>query len=150
MRLSFNTYYSDRYPVCIAQPVSAAQVSTALACIRQANLELFARGGGHSYAGFSAAPNGTVLLDLSELKEIKVFATSTSPLVRVGAGQVLGAVYDALYPHELYLPGGVCPYVGVGGHTLVSCLARVTRVAVRKGKNHSSLRPATHVSVVTK
>lgn len=115
----FNTFYDSLQPLAIVPATSTAHVQAAVSCCRATNTTLRIRGGGHSYAGFSAADNTTLLLDLQQLDEISVQPPAR---VVVEGGARLGNIYKALsaassgLPSPLALPGGTCPHVGVGGH----------------------------------
>lgn len=82
-----------------------------------------ARGGGHSYAGYSTPSNGLVI-DLSRLAAIRANADGS---VRIGAGARLAEVYAALGRIGRCLPGGSCPTVGISGLALGGGVGFLTR-----------------------
>jgi len=72
------------------------------------------RCGGHSYEGFSQS--ASVVIDTRLINAISVDVTAKT--VTVGAGASLGAVYKAVWPHNLAFAAGSCPTVGISGHAL--------------------------------
>eukprot|EP00040_Diaphanoeca_grandis_P024498 m.134700 g.134700 ORF g.134700 m.134700 type:complete len:521 (+) comp29753_c0_seq1:198-1760(+) len=133
VRLPFNLAYSDRYPGLIVRPTTAKQVQATVKCIGDdpSRPAFRVRGGGHSYAGFSAPQNGTILIDVGALNQTAVCMTnrdiditsdgasieSASTQVIVGAGIRLGDLYDTLWDHSgLMVSAGTCRHVGAGGH----------------------------------
>ncbi|MFE9251678.1 FAD-dependent oxidoreductase [Streptomyces sp. NPDC007088] len=93
----------------------AAQVEKAVNQALARNQRITVRGGGHSFEGLVDDPQFRLLVDLSEMKEVRY-----DPAMRafsVQAGARLSDVYRALYEGwGVTVPGGVCPEVGVGGH----------------------------------
>jgi FAD/FMN-containing dehydrogenase len=55
-----------------------------------------------------------VLIDVTPMRSVTV----AGGVATVGAGARLGEVYEALQDHDLTIPGGTCPPVGVAGLTL--------------------------------
>ena len=80
----FNAALGVRRPAAIARVAGADDVSTCVRRVRGHGVPLAARGGGHSYAGFSTPDNG-VVVDLSALKGITVRSDGTAV---VGAGHL--------------------------------------------------------------
>jgi FAD/FMN-containing dehydrogenase len=87
-------------------------VTALLDWVRSNNLPFALRSGGHSYEGFSQST--TVAIDLRQMYKITVDAVNHS--VTVGAGASLMQIYQALAAHNLALPAGSCPTVGISGH----------------------------------
>jgi FAD/FMN-containing dehydrogenase len=98
-------------------------VRTCVSRVRGHGVRLAARGGGHSYAGYSTPDKG-VVVDLSALKSITVKSDGTAV---VGAGARLIDVYAALAAHGRALPAGSCPTVGIAGSTLGGGIGVVAR-----------------------
>jgi hypothetical protein len=109
----FNPVWDARKPAAVARCASAADVQ---ACVEAVRLRapIAARGGGHSYAGYSTPENG-LQIDLRGLAGIEVLPGDQ---VRVGAGAQLGEVARVLAESGRCLPTGTCPSVGVAGLTL--------------------------------
>jgi hypothetical protein len=81
---------------------------------RTNNLPFALRCGGHSYEGFSQSTS--VVIDTRLINAIGV--DTAAKTVTAGAGASLGAVYKAVWPHNLAFAAGSCPTVGVSGHAL--------------------------------
>ena len=99
-------------PARVASCASAADVARAIAAARDAGLPLAVRSGGHDFAGRSSTEG--VLIDVSPLASVEV----GEGRARIGAGALLGDVYDALDAHGVTLPAGCGVTVGIAGLTL--------------------------------
>jgi hypothetical protein len=73
-----------------------------------------ARGGGHSYGGYSTT-NG-LLINIGKLNSVDV--TTTPGTAVVGGATLNENVFDATVNGQYFLPVGTCPKVGVGGLVL--------------------------------
>jgi FAD/FMN-containing dehydrogenase len=111
-RRPFNARFRDIRPSAIVSCASPKDVSEAILFARRHGLELAARSGGHSFAGHSATSG--MLIDVSPMRSVSV----AGDIATVGAGALLGQVYETLQDHGLTIPGGTCPSVGVAGLTL--------------------------------
>jgi len=119
----YNAALGVRTPAAIAAVAGTDDVRTCVRLVRGHGVTLAARGGGHSYAGFSTPDNG-VVVDLSALKGITIKSDGTAV---VGAGARLIDVYAALAAHGRALPAGSCPTVGIAGSTLGGGIGVVAR-----------------------
>ncbi|HEY3261839.1 MAG TPA: FAD-binding oxidoreductase [Pseudonocardiaceae bacterium] len=119
----YNAALGVRRPAAIAKVAGADDVRTCVRRVRGHGVPLAARGGGHSYAGYSTPDNG-VVVDLSALKTITVKSDATAV---IGAGARLIDVYAALAAHGRALPAGSCPTVGIAGSTLGGGIGVVAR-----------------------
>jgi FAD/FMN-containing dehydrogenase len=99
-------------PSVIVSCASPEDVREAGGFARRHGLELVTRAGGHSFAGHSSTRG--VLVDVTPMRSVTV----AGGVATVGAGARLGEVYAALQAHDLTIPGGTCPAVGVAGLTL--------------------------------
>ena len=117
---------SEVRPAGILRPWTASDVSRALKILPQTNLDngfntpFAIRSGGHStYAGASNLDGG-LILDLRDLRSLKVVQVEDGSgfAVRVGTGARWGDVYGYLDSMQLMVPGGRVASVGVGGLTL--------------------------------
>lgn len=105
----------DRRPSCIIRCADAEDVSHAVRIAADHGLTLTIRGGGHNVAGRSIG-DGTLLLDLSGLRQIAVNRDSRIAIVQGGA---LWRDVDAATAAEgLATTGGLISSTGVGGFTL--------------------------------
>jgi len=105
----------DRRPALIARCAGTADVISAVLYAREQDLPIAVRSGGHSLAGHSAGGDGSVLIDLSLMKGVRV-----DPEARTARAQ--GGVQWGEYDREtqifgLATPGGRVTTTGVGGFT---------------------------------
>jgi FAD/FMN-containing dehydrogenase len=108
----FNARFRDVRPAAIVSCASPQDAAEAIALARRQGLELATRAGGHSFAAHSSTRG--VLVDVTPMRSVTV----VGGVATVGAGARLGEVYQALSDHDLTIPGGTCPPVGVAGLTL--------------------------------
>ena len=120
---AFNQRYASQVPAGVLSATGVADVRQAIGWARDADVQLVARGGGHSYAGHSVGTGLT--LDLSALRTVSV--DPSSGLVTVGGGARMSDLYAALAPHGLLLPLGNSPDVGIGGLALGGGTSAVSR-----------------------
>ena len=109
---AFNARFGEVRPSAIVACVSPEDVRAAISFARRHDLELATRAGGHSFAGHASTRG--LLVDVTPMRSVTVAAGEAT----VGAGARLGEVYEALQDHDLTIPGGTCPPVGVAGLTL--------------------------------
>ena len=108
----FNRRFHEVRPQAIVRCATPHDVSEAISFIRRHGLQHATRSGGHSFAGHSTTRG--VVIDVSPMRVVSV----DGEVVTVGAGARLGDVYDALAEHDLAIPAGTCPPVGIAGFTL--------------------------------
>ena len=108
----FNARFHDVRPSAIVSCSSPQDVAEAISFADRHDLEIATRAGGHSFAAHSSTRG--VLLDVTPMRSVRV----ADGVATVGAGARLGEVYEALQDHDLTIPGGTCPPVGVAGLTL--------------------------------
>src|SRR5919108_4006628 len=108
----FNARFRDVRPSAIVSCASPRDVGEATSFARRHGLEVATRAGGHSFAGHSSTRG--MLVDVTPMRSVSV----AGGVATVGAGARLGEVYEALQEHDLTIPGGTCPPVGVAGLTL--------------------------------
>src|SRR5512132_4409940 len=111
-RPPFNARFRDVLPLAIVSCASPQDAAEATSFARRHGLELATRAGGHSFAAHSSTRG--VLVDVTSMRSVTV----AGGVATVGAGARLGEVYEALQEHDLAIPGGTCPPVGVAGLTL--------------------------------
>jgi len=110
----FDPRFDAVQPAAIAYCASPADVQAALAFARRFNLLFTPRAGGHSYAGYSTTTG--LVLDVTRMSAVTV--NGETGTATIGAGARLIDVYAALAQHNLALPAGSCPSVGIAGQTL--------------------------------
>jgi FAD/FMN-containing dehydrogenase len=101
-------------PAAIAYCANPVDVQRCVAFARQHGVELAARSGGHSYAGYSSCPG--LVVDVSSLNAISL--DSGQQHATIGAGAQLIDIYSQLGSDGVLLPGGSCPTVGIAGLAL--------------------------------
>jgi FAD/FMN-containing dehydrogenase len=90
-------------PDDVAETISFARMNVLPSSIRS---------GGHCFAGRSSSKG--IVIDVTPLNTVSV----SGLVATIGAGARLGQVYDVLNEHELTIPAGSCPSVGIAGLTL--------------------------------
>ena len=105
----------DRRPSIIAQCKNSSDVSSAVKFARKHNLLVSVRGGGHNVTG-NAVCDGGVMIDLSQMKDVKVDADKKIAHVEMGA--TWGDFDRATQQHQLGSTGGLITTTGVAGLTL--------------------------------
>jgi len=113
-RTVWNARFDSR-PDLVVRPTGPEDVAASIAFAKEEGLSLTVKGGGHDYAGRSAADGG-LLIDLSLLDGVEIDASAR--LARAGGGAILRSVDTASQAHGLAFPGGTVSTVGVGGVTL--------------------------------
>ena len=114
----------DRRPAVIVQCAEADDVLHAISYARKNGLEISIRGGGHNIAGSALCDNG-VLIDLSNMKTVRVDAQKRRAYVEPGA--TLGDFDKALQAHGLATPVGINSTTGIAGLTLGGGFGWLTR-----------------------
>ena len=104
--------FHDSRPHAVVRCETPSEVAEAIAFARREGLPAVPRSGGHCFAGRSSTEG--VVIDVRPMRS--VFASGG--LVTVGAGARLGEVYDSLEEHDLTIPAGCGPEVGIAGLTL--------------------------------
>ncbi|MEE4421613.1 MULTISPECIES: FAD-binding oxidoreductase [Streptomyces] len=94
---------------------SAEQTERVVQDAVRAGRRIAVRSGGHCYENFVDDPAVQVLLDVSEMAEVRFDERRSAFAVESGA--TLGQLYRTLFlGWGVTVPGGACPDVGVGGH----------------------------------
>ena len=111
----YDPRFDDVLPNAVALPVDATDVRDAIRFTVAKGVQIRARSGGHSYAGYSTLSDG-VVLNLRNLGAIHV--DKQAGTATIGAGSQLIDVSRALSRAGATLPSGSCPSVGISGVTL--------------------------------
>lgn len=111
--MPFNTLFAvDRFPVGLVLASNVSHIQATFRCALDSATPFRIRGGGHSYSGFSAPANGSLLLDISGLNRT-LSVDTTRGLVRIQAGMCLGALYDTLWQVLHRVAGGLLFLMGL-------------------------------------
>ncbi len=114
----------DRHPGFVIRAQGASDVQKAVNFVRENGLMMSVRSGGHQIAGHAVA-DGTVLLDLSQMRS--VFVDRAAQTARVEPGATLGDVDRETQAHALVVPTGVNSTTGIAGLTLGGGFGWTTR-----------------------
>ncbi len=105
----------DREPAAIARCSGPADVIAGVEAVRETDLPLSVKGGGHHVSGAAVCADG-LTLDLSRMGWVRVDPDAGT--ARVGAGATWGDVDHETQAFGLAVPGGQDPNIGVAGLTL--------------------------------
>jgi len=114
----------DKHPRLIARCADVADVTAAVNFARKNSLLLAVRGGGHNAGGLGVCDDGLVI-DLSDMKGVRVDPTSRT--VRVEGGCTWRDVDQATHAFGLATPNGAISTTGVAGLTLGGGIGHLTR-----------------------
>jgi FAD/FMN-containing dehydrogenase len=114
----------DRRPGLIVRCAGAADVVSAVRFARDNGLLVAVRGGGHNIAG-SAICNGGLMIDLSQMKSVRVNAAAQRAWVEPGA--TLGDVDKETQAFGLAVPTGINSTTGIAGLTVGGGFGWITR-----------------------
>jgi FAD binding domain/Berberine and berberine like len=104
--------FGDVKPAAVVRCARQEDVAETIAFARRTGIDPVPRGGGHCFAGRSSTEG--LLVDLSSMRSVSV----RDGIAAVGAGALLGDIYDRLDPLGLTIAAGACPSVGIAGLTL--------------------------------
>ncbi|KAF8219076.1 FAD-binding domain-containing protein, partial [Tricholoma matsutake] len=103
-------------PATVTFPKTSKDVSNIVKIGASLGYQIVARSGGHSYiANGLGGRNGVLVVDLRNLKAITVIPSNGTAIIE--SGNRLGDIALALNDAGRALPHGICPYVGIGGHS---------------------------------
>jgi FAD/FMN-containing dehydrogenase len=111
----WNALKPDRFPEAIVTAASEADVVAAVDLARSRGLQVAVRAGGHSWVG-SSLRDGTLLIDLSSLRELAVDEAARTAAVQPAVTS--SELAQALAARGLAFPVGHCPSVGISGFLL--------------------------------
>lgn len=109
-----NGRYLDILPAAVARCADEADVVTCIAWCNENGVPPVGRGGGHSYAGYSTTTG--LLVDIRRLNSVVV--DKKNETVTCGGAALNNDFFIATEDGPLFLPGGTCLGVGMGGLTL--------------------------------
>ncbi len=137
-RQMFDPRFSSLQPSGIAYCRTPADVAACLAFVTAFGMQVRARSGGHSYAGWSSV-NGGLVVDVSQMHSFSVGNGTAT----VGSGIALIDFYSKLASHGLAVPGGSCPTVGIAGLTLGGGVGVLSRLYGLTSDNLRSVQMVT-------
>lgn len=105
----------DRRPALIARCTGVADIMSSVKFARDNDLPVAVRGGGHNIAG-KAVSDGALMIDLSEMKSVRIDPDSRRAYV--GPGATLGDLDHEAQAFGLATPTGINSTTGVAGLTL--------------------------------
>ena len=109
-----NGRYRSIRPIAVAECLNEADVVTAINWTRENGVPLVARGGGHSYAGYSTTTG--LMLSLKPMHSVSIDRQQATASCE---GAALNKnFYERTKGGPLFLPGGTCLGVGIGGLAL--------------------------------
>ncbi|MBA2521384.1 MAG: FAD-binding oxidoreductase, partial [Chloroflexia bacterium] len=109
-----NGRFRHTRPLAVAQVAHETDVATCILWSQENGVPLVGRGGGHSYAGFSTTTG--LLIDIRQLSTVVINQGDRAAII--GGGAVNRDYFNLTADGPLFLPGGTCLGVGVGGLTL--------------------------------
>ena len=109
-----NGRYDAIRPAAVARVQDEADVITCITWCTENGVDPVGRGGGHSYAGFSTTTG--LLIDLRRLNHFAVDRANGT--ATCGGAALNNDLFIATEDGPLFLPGGTCLGVGLGGLTL--------------------------------
>ncbi|HKJ36434.1 MAG TPA: FAD-binding oxidoreductase [Solirubrobacterales bacterium] len=114
-RKVYNKRFNRKHPAAVIRVRDAGDVQAVMRWANKYDVNVRARSGGHSYAGYSTTDTG-VVIDLSKLRSVN--AQNGKKQATVGGGVGLIRMYSKLAKRGVTVPGGSCPTVGISGLAL--------------------------------
>jgi FAD/FMN-containing dehydrogenase len=111
-RPPFTAWFDDLEPRAVVRCAAPEDAAEVIAFARHHGLATATRSGGHSLAGYSSTRG--IVIDVTPMSSVFV----ADGVAQVGAGVRLCDLYQRLLVHDLTIPAGTCPSVGIGGLTL--------------------------------
>jgi len=112
VRKPFIARFDEIEPEAVVRCSAPEDVAEVLAFAWRYGVNTATRSGGHCLAGHSSTRG--IVIDVAPLRSVVV----ADGLVRVGAGARSGDLCKQLFQHDLAIPTGTCPSVGIAGLTL--------------------------------
>lgn len=115
-RLVSNYYTSkNKFPQVIVYCQNTQDVQNAVLWARCKKVPIRIRSGGHHHEGYSTG-NGAILIDVSEMKDLKVDKSTNIATIQPGLNNL--ELYSRLFEKGLTHVGGTCSEVGLSGLVL--------------------------------
>lgn len=104
-------------PMVLVFAIDNKDVQKAVKCAVKSKIDIVPQSGGHSYEKYGlGGRDNVIVLDLTFVNGITI--NSETKTAKIGAGNRLGNVYNQLNQAGFFIPAGLCPSVGIGGHAL--------------------------------
>lgn len=124
-RLVSNYYTSkNQFPNVIVYCQNTQDVQNAVKWARCHHMPIRIRSGGHHHEGFSTG-NGVIVIDVSEMKSLKLDKTNSTAIVQPGVTG--GELYSKLFKDGFTQVGGTCKEVGISGLILTGGMGPLLR-----------------------
>jgi FAD/FMN-containing dehydrogenase len=104
--------FHDVRPQAVVLCATAEDVAETISLARRSGVPAVPRSGGHCFAGRSSSEG--IVVDVTPMRSVEV----SDGVAKIGAGALLGDVYDGLRDHGLTMAAGCGPDVGIGGLAL--------------------------------
>jgi FAD/FMN-containing dehydrogenase len=111
-RVPANALFEHILPQAVVRCQMPADVAETVLLARRRAVRTAIRSGGHCFAGRSSTSG--IIIDLTPMSSVTV----SGGVAAVGPGARLSAMYDALAGHEVTIPAGCGPTVGIAGLAL--------------------------------
>ena len=111
-RKSFIARFDEIEPRAVVRCANPEDVAEVVAFARRYDIDTATRSGGHSIAGYSSTRG--IVIDVAPMRSVAV----ADGVAEVGAGTPTGELTERLAGHDLAVPTGTCPSVGIAGLTL--------------------------------
>ncbi|QUL57649.1 FAD-binding oxidoreductase [Paenibacillus tritici] len=108
--------HTDRFPKVFVFAQKTQDVANAVKWANERHIPIRPRGGRHALEVNLSQVNGGVVIDVSEMKSIKLSKKTKTAVV--GAGNTVGRIAHTLARQGYMSPFGDSPTVGIGGITL--------------------------------
>ncbi len=118
---TLNARFDDVQPRAVVRCSTPDDVAEVIRFAGRHGMEVGTRSGGHCFGGRSSTEG--LLVDVTPMQSVEV----SGGAVTVGGGTRLGEVNGSLIQHDLAIPGGSCPSVGIAGLTLGGGLGIIGR-----------------------
>jgi len=112
------------HPAMIVKVRQASDIPRVIYYARKKKLRISVRGGGHSLCG-TCLDNNSIVLDMRALNNVKI--SHLQQRAKVSAGALVRDLDRASASHNMALPLGTCPSVGVIGSTLGGGIGLLSR-----------------------
>ncbi|RAK77527.1 FAD-binding oxidoreductase [Aspergillus fijiensis CBS 313.89] len=111
----FNSRRPDQHPAAIVRARTESDIIEAVQLVRNSNLQITVRSGGHSFPAWSLREN-SLLIDLGDYREVEVDAERKEAWISSGMKSDIDL--QLMKDHGLMLGAGHHPGVGIGGYLL--------------------------------